>query len=155
MDLGEDYILMCSKAQEIQNQRKKFLDGDFLVSCRINWESVGELEKKGVVEFLDTHVYNNSLGINDRGLCIWLPRQDQLQEILLGKVNYFGYNPNSNGLSIALVKEIETFQGQLHTVNINNYKIPHDTLEKWWVMLIMYRIYDKIWNPETKEWEKV
>ena len=69
MDLPEQYIEMCRKAKEIQ--QKEYLSlGDF-----VYWENFGNTE---VVR----HRYALEKDYLKSTTTIWLPRQDQLQEML-------------------------------------------------------------------------
>lgn len=77
-------------------------------------------------------------------------RQDQLQEIFLGKTNYLGFPPDSD-LSIILINHMYSFQRTILT----QYRLPLNTLEKWWLAALMSQIYSKQWNPEIKKWEKI
>ncbi len=74
MDTSEEYILMCEKSEELQHDELKpgdtfFFDG---YKSATHYVKVKELRIFGI----DTNE------IEDWWKCIWLPRQDQLQEII-------------------------------------------------------------------------
>uniref|UniRef100_A0A6M3LP22 Uncharacterized protein n=1 Tax=viral metagenome TaxID=1070528 RepID=A0A6M3LP22_9ZZZZ len=123
MDTSETYIKMCTKA--------------------------GELQATRVLEIGDYYAYRNKFGYlvigSDSfpettkqifiGGCIWLPRQDQLQEMIqnqygqLGKLSPFG-----------ICQKIYKFAGAT--------LISQDlmSMEQLWLAFVMKEKCNKIWN---------
>ena len=129
MDTSKEYIEMCRKAEEMQDYYKEHTVelGDFY------WHR------------------NNGIGVIgnedlfDRPGCIafWLPRQDQLQDMVWHKK-----------------------EGALHPVNLFDWIVsyihgdfkyyaqflsPEQVLLAWG----MLKEYNKWWNSEKGEWEKI
>lgn len=127
MDTSETYIKMCEKATEIQSLWKP-QNGDF---C---WHDNEGDDIYGVWEFpaeksiaILTEVKTPDWWLN----WLWLPRQDQLQEIIIGKIDH--WTTATTGLS-NLAKFAE--------------EIEFDSMEQLWLAFVMKDKYDKIWNGE-------
>ena len=76
MDTSETYIKMCEKAEEIQAEWKPF-NGDYIIQNNY-FILPGELQQPVALHFC-----NDSKLLNfNRKDFIWLPRQDQLQEMV-------------------------------------------------------------------------
>lgn len=137
MDTSEAYVKMCKEAMEIQTLRKRqgyisqWENGDF---CFILGDtSMDNLSGEG------THIIWNGLLPNgdyhdwDSWWCeppdnsIWLPRQDQLQEMINSNVN----------LTI-----------QLHGFSDIVAVHPMKSWEQLWLILIMWLKYNKTWDGE-------
>ena len=125
MDTSETYIEMCREAKEIQKKSKNYEWGDYIylnmgeINSRVtiassSWRDLGELETW------------------------WLPRQDQLQEMMIGHdVNQllwdficFVKHPIGNGC----------FDGD------NEYVVQFTTFEQLWLAFVMKERWNKIWN---------
>ena len=120
MDTSKEYILMCKKAKEIQKLRTP-KDGDFAL-------------------FDDeiTIIYNCGIGTWSRGYT-WLPRQDQLQEMVTLLFC-------SVGGECFLLDYFYTFYKSLKE------KIKGMSMEQLWLAFVMKEKYQKTWNG--KDWEK-
>jgi hypothetical protein len=70
---------------------------------------------------------------------VWLPRQDQLQDMVKAKGNIAGHY-----IPYALVLSIVEFVG-------NNITHQFDSMEQLWMAFVMKEKYNKVWNGET--WE--
>ena len=126
---------MCEKAEEIQ-KKAKFEKGDFVYSYSESYVQVDENTKKaqrvGQGVFILDLIVNS---IEKKELAVWLPRQDQLQEIS---------------------KKDFDLNGQItELINCQNYyysfkRILFETFEKLWLAYIMKQLYNKEWNG--KEW---
>lgn len=136
MDLGKTYIKMCEKAEEIQKQRNvieaiKEAVGEYPVG-KYKLMEVGDVfytEGKGV------HI---SFGIAYPA-SIWLPRQDQLQEMLGGF-----------DISFPLIGQ---FYRYIMTDNLRRRRsvISYcSSMEQLWLAFVMKEKYNNIWNGE--EW---
>ena len=127
MDTTLKFIEMCQKANEIQKLAVRdsyfwdlanFPDGLFYI-----------------------REYDNFFVLppeNHRS--VWLPRQDQLQEMI--NKEYFA-------------EMIDTLIDFSHIkIEKNFYYKFKSTFEKIWLEIVMLHKYDKIWNEEVEEWVK-
>jgi hypothetical protein len=122
MDKSSHYIKMCESTKVIQKQWKPEF-GDFFVSMSLGLTSpcqpiISDLEKK--VSYLKSIK------------AAWLPRQDQLQEMVLD--NY----ATPWDLAIA-------FSNVLMGENASYFE-KFDSMEKLWFAFIMLEKYKKKWN---------
>jgi hypothetical protein len=143
MDTSKEYILMCEKAVEIQEARiKQRGDYYFHVTNLYILESVDPRDKQ--------MLYIINLGYaDDRSVEFteptWLPRQDQLQEIL--EATYDLVN-----LFIAFT---DWAKGTLAGEHGNRYKESElegkfNSMEQLWLAFVMSEKFNKVWNG--KEW---
>lgn len=131
MDTSETHIKMCD-CEEIQNQwHRRISEGDFT--------------NKGVVSELDTYYDDNlwDLVVDDcvrkSTELIWLPRQDQLQEMMgeeypINLLYAFHHFYNVNG-------------GDLYPHTINGATT---SMEQLWLAFAMKEKHNKVWTGE--EW---
>ena len=148
MDTSETYIRMCEKAEEIQTLRDLGRDGDFYYG-EIDSLVYKPMPKRVFVNCHDEfeQYANESLAELTKG-AIWLPRQDQLQE---------------------MVKEWDTpaslFLHGVPTLSSDEYWTEEDTktecyyraLTSWeqlWLAFVMKRCYNKIWSIDKEGWIK-
>jgi len=122
MDKSTPYIKMCESAKVIQKQWKPEF-GDFFVSMSLGLTSacqpiVSDLEKK--VSYLKTIK------------AVWLPRQDQLQEMVIEKY------ATPWDLAIAF--------SNLLMDDKTSYFDKFDSMEKLWLAFIMLGKYKKKWK---------
>lgn len=122
MDKSSHYIKMCQGAKVIQKQWNPDF-GDFFVSMSLGLTSscqpiVSDLEKK--VSYLKTIK------------AVWLPRQDQLQDMVIDKY------ATPWDLAIA-------FSNSLMGDN-TSYFDNFDSMEKLWFAFIMLEKYKKKWK---------
>ena len=80
---------------------------------------------------------------------VWLPRQDQLQTMFKGTYDIENmlvvFNDWRRGTRVAddfKFKEPEITPQNRSTI----------TMEQLWLKFVMYELFNKQWNPETKEW---
>lgn len=120
MDTSKKYIKMCGKAREVQLYRtveKRCKTGDFAYNVN---EDIVEIQKAGTM-----------LPAED----VWLPRQDQLQEML-------DYTIKFELLEHFRMWYISTdATGQL------------DSMEQLWLRFVMKEKFNKEWRDDT--WKKV
>jgi len=126
MDKSPHYIKMCESAKVIQKQWKPDF-GDFFVSMSLGITSscqpiISDLEKK--LSYLKTIK------------AVWLPRQDQLQEMVIE--NYATFWDLAIAFSNVLMGENALYFEQF------------DSMEKLWLAFIMLEKYKKKWKEE--EW---
>lgn len=155
---------MCEQAQEIQDIKRKFNGqvrygleiGDYYLIKRLN--EIHILEDGGIGS-LDS---------------IWIPRQDQLQEMLDGdfdekllKFNKFVYppiliiKPQIDDLSLEEIRKewvkirrdmnlpIIESETKIEFIKCDN---KFKSFEQLWLSFVMKEKYNKIWNEEKQEW---
>ena len=130
MDTTKEYIKMCEKAVEIQKLRcevySKLYCGDF-------YKGIG-----GKVR-----VCVEASKYLDKG--VWLPRQDQLQEMLPDRF--------SNRNPAILAEKFSKYIGkELAKSTLGALDIIHYSMEQLWLAFVMKEKYNKTWNG--KEWIK-
>ena len=129
MDTSETYIKMCEKAEEIQEGKGKIERGDCW--CWKSYPSkVYFRTEKYPLEMLDSR---NKRTSNNK---IWLPRQDQLQE-MVGDTPYYN-------IKNAMWSVLDDFRNFAFATNFKEY-IPL-TMEQLWLAFVMKEKHSKIWN---------
>lgn len=121
MDISAEYINMCSKAQEIQ---KKWAHSN---RSSGDWYFHNELGAAYVVSEID----------QDDKDCIFLPRQDQLQEMIDGD------------LSVKM-EDIYLYNYSTGFVWLSDGHL--SSFEQLWLAFVMNEKYNKIWDKDKKEW---
>ncbi|HDD43830.1 MAG TPA: hypothetical protein ENG63_03080 [Candidatus Desulfofervidus auxilii] len=117
---------MCKKAKEIQ-KRCKYKSDDLFVIQKFRQKIKYHFEIDWVEELVSE--------------IIWLPRQDQLQEMLKPN-NYFW---NTMAMENVL-KEMREAYGIL-------LESPYfDSGEQFWLAYVMWKKYKKIWSDSDKQW---
>ena len=133
MDTSETYIKMCEKAEEIQALRNKVSnswDDDN------NWEEGDFYYKLGFRCGFHSGCESSEYGPLDYSTRIWLPRQDQLQEMVLES-----NHPDE------LLKIIGHFHDFACGVTPQ-----FDSMEQLWLAFVMKELYSKIWSKEKEKW---
>jgi len=133
MDRTPKYIKMCQKAKEIQKQAPdESVEGCFFynpltdeVMCRDGWNYCVVADSDG-----ETYECPVEYWYKDENI-IWLPRLDQLVEMLGG------------------YKELKK---QKHINNLCMMKNDFDSLEQLFLAYIMKQKYGKIWD--SQQWGK-
>ena len=122
MDTSETYIKMCEKAKEIQEQKK----GHVMQSLH----SDGHIDKVMGVWITRRGEYYTGyrLGLENE-VVIWLPRQDQLQEIYL------------KSFPEALI--VEQFYCWFSVLPMTP---AFTSMEQLWLAFVMKQKYNKVWN---------
>ena len=141
MDTSKQYIEMCKKAFEIYDGRY-FIEGDFLLT------KPTEQQESYVTIFAEHDCCGGDLCdgrefnffVSEDVEC-WLPRQDQLQEIILKELDWLDTPFNLIG---ALYKSL-TWQCDIYTAM--------ETMEKFLLAFAMREIYNKQWIDNN--WRKV
>ena len=125
MDTSKQYILMCEKAKEIQklvDKQVNFSDyiDEFIFGSNLNYFAFKNLRlEKG------KYAENN---------IIWLPRQDQLQEIL----------KDTHWTIYGFFEQITKFMSDSGSIDWS--------WEQVWLGFVMKEKYNKVWNGT--DWEK-
>jgi len=145
MKIDKKYIKMCEKAEEIQKiapppeEEGCFFYNPYLdeIMCRDGWNYCVVYDKNlddgfsnGIYE-CETEDWHKDENI------IWLPRQDQLQEMV---------NTEWHELGIILYLLIGFWQ-------VNEKKF--SSMEQLLLAFVMKRKYNKEWNDEKEEWGKI
>ncbi len=119
MDCGSNYIKMCEKAEEIHSLRRYNLEvGDYA--------------------FEDNHIIIiGSDRYQYRGKGIWLPRQDQLQEMVKDGLAW---------LHVRFDEFVRSRKGEWLSGEIQDY----DSFEQLWLAFVMREKFGKAWDG--KEW---
>jgi hypothetical protein len=143
MDTTEKYIEMC-KAKEIQS-RWRPTDGDFYVYSVVPHDP-------------QIFIRSARFGIEPVDLSnwiwIWLPRQDQLQDMLSSSIT-IGYMVHGLNMFYDPEKYSEDdFGGECHRIGIRR-RGTYDTMSQWWLAFVMYEKFGKWWSIEKSEWLKV
>lgn len=138
MDTSETYIKMCEKAEEIQKLRmsNEFDDGDWFY----------DREEAEVYPVVGSWWYHHQSAcfevmggdINCIDTDVWLPRQDQLQEMLWS--SFEGKN------RYAIYEIVEAFKD--YTFNTRQHMLFDPSMEQLWLAFVMKEKYDKTWNGE-------
>lgn len=120
MDFSTEYVIMCEAAKELQEmvEHREITQKDFFA------------KKEG-----------------DEGVGIWLPRQDQLQEMLISIRNGGEENTQEDGGR----EQVGLLLEDIHGAFVKN---PFSfTLEQACLCLMMKEVYYKDWNVVAKLWE--
>jgi len=125
MDKTSIYIKMCEKAKEIQE----------IFQCR----GLGE----------NDFVNRDKSNPKRKGFCIiiWLPRQDQLQEMVFGHLNQ----------KLPAWITIANFYNAINYTSKQEKSIEYynqfTSMEQLWLAFVMCELYNKTWNGKT--WVKI
>ena len=154
MDTSEQYIKMCEKAVEIQEAWVPVL-GDYCTHPEGAWlDTEGwvitkyfDIEEKVKVfsgmAFTHSHSFDYSnYETFEKADCTWLPRQDQLQEMVSVPIGTF----NDNFWTI-----LEDLRDWGHNYAEFQQWIPL-SMEQLWLAFVMNEKYNKVWNGE--DWVK-
>jgi len=132
MDTSPKYIKMCEKAEELQ---KMYLIGEYPHDETIKDFLACKKHKSLIVWTGDQ--FDCGLFGADKNYVIWLPRQDQLQAIILEK------HPTWDWLHL------------LSQACCSGSVIPCgwiDSGEKYWFAFAMREKYHKVWDTQKEEW---
>lgn len=139
MDTSNEYILMCKKAKEIQRKWKKqgqFGAGTFVFrKDNFTYNKIGAKDDRTI--FCVKHSYSDFEETNIRK-GIFLPRQDQLQDMLLLPKN-------------TKLDSIFSLNG-IFCVHMATHMNKFLTMEQHWLSFVMKEKYNKEWDG--KEWIK-
>lgn len=144
MDKYKEYIPMCEKAKEIHNLWEP-KNGDIVIVKGASHHFV-----------INPNPFDVNLG-EDKKRFIWLPRQEDLQNMLFGdidgdrKTKYWWMGDKGN---------LDRFQ-EIVDINWCDYfwglSDPYPSLEQLWLAYVMFELYDKIWdgNDWIKQSDKI
>ncbi len=138
MDTSKEYIKMCEKAVEIQTVWKP-QNGDF---C---WHDNEGEEVYGCWEYPEQITTVSITQATERdwwGNWLWLPRQDELQEII---DDWWKKNGNYGE---PLIKGLYDFATSLGYKPFRENELPIKSWEQLWLAFVMKQKYNKEWVNE-------
>ena len=140
MDISKDYILMCSKATEIQNMRSwTILTESYNLESNDFYFGFHPLTEQ------DEVIYESLSTFRQHNIKAWIPRQDQLQDMVKGKVmnklrKFFEFVNSSTIL--------------FHVNYLDDTLEQFTSMEQLWLSYVMKENYNKIWDSEKQDWIK-
>jgi len=148
MDTSKEYIKMCEEAKEIQKRKDVTRDGDYFATDDEYYEP-GFFNCHDEFECYCKTALAEGEGAPKR--MTWLPRQDQLQEMLLADPdNRF----DTTVCYITLTYNFARFCGidDEDAEGMSNVDLRKESLEVLWLAFVMAEMYSKEWNG--KKWVK-
>lgn len=140
MDTSQEYVKMCREAKEIQVGWQS-RTGDFIYDYRAKAPGIG-------VYCSELQEYEVNYGYRyDTEFVFWLPRQDQLQEML---------EPYKNHESpLQFINQFNDFVEPFLIQQEGSWKNAtwDFSIEQIWLAFVMKEKFNKAWNNET--WEEV
>ena len=133
MDTSKEYIEMCEKAVEIQKSWKHTA-GDYFIYYNGEWVLINKDTKKKKWKKETGYYIFGMVGLIEGNLNIWLPRQDQLQEMV-------------NEPQFLLGEKFHRFVYIKYGVYCANF----NSFEQLWLAFVMKEKYNKTWN--NNNWE--
>ena len=127
MDTSEQYIEMCEKAKEIQKISPGINFGEVFAYPR---KYSGTVEAEWVCGDYEGQPVLGDWLYQSPPYMVWLPRQDQLQEMV-------GKDVGLQTLCCRLY-EFSTDQGAGITIN--------GSMEQLWLAFVMHEKFNKVWN---------
>jgi len=138
MDTSKEYVEMCRKAVEIQELWKPEA-GDWTLSHRDGVKPLDSItiSLAGLTPF-------GANGARIRSDMIWLPRQDQLQEMVCSDIRILidSFVDCFNGIACIKLSSGMKNSG-LHIIDF-------DSMEQLWFAFVMHEKHGKKWDGE--EW---
>jgi hypothetical protein len=132
MDVSENYIKMCEKAAEVQDRKPKNIE----FTSNVYFGQL-TLESRPV-----PHLFTISDPLLVDEDSVWLPRQDQLQEMVI----YKSEDKTLKYRMWMLVTEFDIWK------NGKGCSDTYESLEQLWLAFVMKENYQKVWNGE--DWVK-
>ena len=140
MDRSGKYIKMCEKAEEIQKEWEP-KNGDYVVYKNVICLTrvgpypdpilyYGKFSKSWVVCDEEVKEIKEILGSDS---IVWLPRQDQLQEMC---------DPPLDVLLMEFWEWLPKYE----------LGVKYTSMEQLWLAFVMKRKYQKVWDEEKGEW---
>lgn len=131
MDASKEYILMCERAVEVQE-----LWQEKIATEKGGYISNGNLVKNEEHNFwVATRLFWNEPDFvvhrENENDYWWLPRQDQLQEMILNRGSH-GYQNSGILLHLSLFAD----ENKLNDVS----------MEQLWLAFVMHELYGKVWT---------
>ena len=137
MDSTDKYIRMCEQASELQAMRKEEVShqsGDNNNKGQYTWFS-----NDGGVKSIRIYIFYGTANW-ETGSGVWLPTQDQLQDMLLEDyLSVFDLMRNFN--------KFGDFEGKKHNAS-NKYTCFFNSLEQLWLGFYMKEVHNKLWSGD-------
>jgi len=156
MDLSLEYIKMCEKAQEIQS----LIDSEDVGGSWIGGSILYHLAptnqshvKDGYYHIIDEYetVKCSECGEEKdhikHSVCTWLPRQDQLQEMIIERAKC---SPCKD-VALAYMFHNWMIEEDGCSFGFGKAVFPNPSMEQLWLCFVMKENFQKVWNGE--EWE--
>ena len=138
MDTSEQYIKMCGcGARQEQNPHKDFLDG--YKHSTVN----------GIAIITGTWFFTSDNWAN----AIWLPRQDQLQEMLVGLLEERLDDDRLRCVDDTALSLLRCFAGELATDGLHlddwkEYYFQFSSMEQLWLAFVLKEKFNKTWDGD-------
>jgi len=154
LDASKTFIKMCEKAIKIQESKNILLPGDIIQIKKSLSDNHKTYDIICIGEPIQTQRHKNNLhilyeGYDDyysfyREFFTWLPRQDQLQDMIKQDIDSQGIITRKTGYwyTKELTKWFDTYSYPNTTIFIDA------TPEQAWLMFVMHREYNKVWDGE-------
>jgi len=144
MDTSKEYINMCRKAVEIQKLFKAE-KGDFYFCFCTDIEPTDMFPKGyGLSIITEWDADLNSELLIRSGTDIWLPRQDQLQEMIETQLSV---KSNANHIAIHFAQFVNN-----HLENVVYWELELKSMEQLWLAFVMWEKFNKKWNKDWSNW---
>jgi hypothetical protein len=137
MDTSPEYIQMCEKAEEIQNRILN--KGDYYTFALKKLVFHARPEEM-VGDYWKPKIWYEDIPIKFGDYAIWLPRRDQLQEMVTGRCG------------ITFHDIVKVFQAVIGWHNCHHISYNLSGMEQLWLAFVMAELYHQQWNGE--EWIK-
>lgn len=128
MDTSEQYIKMCKEAEEIQTI---YWDEDY-------FESLSDFYADNFADPMDFYADREKM-MREGKWRVWLPRQDQLQEMVA--------NPEHKDSSWK-VSDLYYKMHHFYNVKYSDYPSSFASMEQLWLAFVMEARWNKHWNGE-------
>ncbi len=169
MDVSPEYIKMCEKATKIQELRQELIS-DILANKRFNaeqfigdWFAFRDTRWKEGQWQIEVFHHDNDEGRDMLGeyhqfdthdfpemsfMIIWLPRQDELQEMIGDYETQLKYLRRTTW---------NWWHDEDHEFNDSNIEIrlylkQFTSMEQLWLAFVMHERFNKVWSSEREEW---
>lgn len=174
MDLSSDYIRMCNKAKEIQ-ENWIVRDGDYfqcfdeggksftdITAVHPHGGCFGTEYRKESDDGESFWSFDGGYEWDDEMVClkkdaVWLPRQDQLQEmIVIDSLPIFGVKKGKEDAILGIMRKntLDGFGIWLDAVVKvdHSFCYKHNSMEQFWLLYVMQEKYNKTWTG--RDWIK-
>jgi hypothetical protein len=133
VDTTKKYIEMCKQATEIQ-EKFNYDDGDYFIGDDDQEWNIGGLILDSKGNLWDNVISDDAVAIKPM---VWLPRQDQLQEMASLLCNY----------KTQILKFFNNWIKD-NKILISDYR----SMEQLWLTFVMHTVYNKAWGSLGNRW---
>lgn len=153
MDTSPEYIKMCEKAEEIQKSEPKYYPNNMGNWYQNKLRNLFCFTCHSYTPGTYCQICGSKLTIKEDGYisvgdsaeeedCIWLPRQDQLQEMVQSTED-----DCAGDMLWRVIIEIDGSQVD-YSGTVSEYYHQFSTLEQLWLAFVMKEKYNKTWDGE-------